>query len=93
MVRIYFYFVLQPGILYAFAQETPGDPNIIIITIDGLSWQEIFNGADKNIIADEKYLDDVQLTQDSWRNAKQKPGISKTDSGHHCWFFRGRIYT
>jgi Metalloenzyme superfamily len=34
--------------------------NIFIITIDGYRWQELFNGADSNIIANEKYTKDAE---------------------------------
>jgi hypothetical protein len=35
--------------------------NIFIITIDGYRWQELFNGADSNIIANEKYSADTEM--------------------------------
>ena len=34
--------------------------NIFIITIDGYRWQELFNGADSNIVANEKYTRDAE---------------------------------
>jgi hypothetical protein len=34
--------------------------NIFIITIDGYRWQELFNGADSNILANEKYTTDAE---------------------------------
>ncbi len=34
--------------------------NIFIITIDGYRWQELFNGADSNIVANEKYTADAE---------------------------------
>jgi len=34
--------------------------NIIIITLDGLRWQEVFQGADRKILLNEKYVTDQQ---------------------------------
>ena len=34
--------------------------NIFIITIDGYRWQELFNGADSNIIINKKYCSDAE---------------------------------
>jgi hypothetical protein len=46
------------------AQPTSQAPNVFIITIDGLRWQEVFNGADQRIIANNKYVQDSSLTAD-----------------------------
>jgi hypothetical protein len=37
--------------------------NIFIITIDGYRWQELFNGADSNIVANEKYTIDAETIE------------------------------
>lgn len=33
--------------------------NVFLITYDGLRWQELFTGADADLIEDERYVDDV----------------------------------
>ncbi|MCW5912317.1 MAG: sulfatase-like hydrolase/transferase [Cyclobacteriaceae bacterium] len=43
--------------LAAFAQ-TPAE-NIILITLDGMRWQEVFTGADSALIKNKEYVDDV----------------------------------
>jgi hypothetical protein len=35
-------------------------PNVFIITLDGLRWQEIFNGLDTNILDDKNYTKDAE---------------------------------
>jgi hypothetical protein len=36
--------------------RTIGEPKLIIVTFDGVRWQEIFRGADEKIAKDEKYV-------------------------------------
>ena len=44
------------------AQQQPEKPRrLIIITIDGFRWQEIFTGADPSLIADANYVRDTAL--------------------------------
>ncbi|HMJ46929.1 MAG TPA: sulfatase-like hydrolase/transferase [Ferruginibacter sp.] len=47
--------------------QVPGK-NIIIITIDGIRWQEIFGGADSSILFAGKYLskDSISITKKYW---------------------------
>lgn len=53
--------------LFSFAQSKDTvAPNVFIITIDGLRWQEVFNGADKRIIFNSKYVQDSSLTYDMY---------------------------
>lgn len=39
-----------------FAQE---NTKIVLITLDGLRWQELFSGADPLLIANKEYVDDT----------------------------------
>ena len=36
--------------------------NVVLITLDGLRWQELFSGADPDVIWNEKYVDDIEAT-------------------------------
>lgn len=43
--------------------------NLVIITIDGLRWQEVFEGADANLINNEKFVKNVEgLTNKYWND-------------------------
>lgn len=51
-------------------KETPLSPatlpvtgNVFIITIDGFRWQEIFNGADSALMADEQFTPDAEYSK------------------------------
>jgi hypothetical protein len=53
------------GITHVHAQ-THKTENVILITLDGMRWQEIFSGAEKRLIT-KKFVDDtVQLTKKFW---------------------------
>jgi hypothetical protein len=40
------------------AQPSLQTDNVILITLDGLRWQELFDGADQRLIGDENFVDD-----------------------------------
>jgi hypothetical protein len=59
----------------AFAQtgDSLNAPNLFIITIDGVRWQELFNGADEAIINNRKYVSDTTLIKEMyWDNDTQQ---------------------
>jgi hypothetical protein len=55
------------------AQED-SNPKVILITLDGFRWQELFTGADSLLIANEEYVVDTSgLKKQFWRkNAKER---------------------
>jgi hypothetical protein len=59
-VVIFFLF----GCTFCFAQEKSQAPNIFIITVDGFRWQEVFRGADTNLIKDPIFVKDVDLLKE-----------------------------
>jgi Type I phosphodiesterase / nucleotide pyrophosphatase len=48
----------------AIAQSGASTQNIFIITTDGLRWQEVFNGADSNLIDNPGYVQDTSLMKE-----------------------------
>lgn len=54
------------------AQE-PKTKNVIIITLDGYRWKELFEGADPDILFNEKYVKDTA----AWRFADRSPQVSR----------------
>lgn len=47
--------------------------NVIIITLDGFRWQEIFNGADKELINNKEYAHDTaDLKKRYWRETPEE---------------------
>ena len=43
--------------------------NVVLVTLDGLRWQEVFSGADKNLINNSDFVEDTdELKALFWRN-------------------------
>jgi hypothetical protein len=56
--------------LNSLAQKTE---NVILITLDGFRWQEVFSGADSVLLFDEKYTNSIpKASEKFWRNDAQK---------------------
>ncbi|MDR8391980.1 alkaline phosphatase family protein [Aliifodinibius sp. S!AR15-10] len=53
-----------------YAQDNGGEQDkVILITLDGLRWQELFTGADPNLIANKSYVSDsTSLKEKFWRD-------------------------
>ena len=45
------------------AQRSSKTQNVFVVTIDGIRWQEIFNGADSVIINNSRYTSDIDLAK------------------------------
>ncbi|MEK6482091.1 sulfatase-like hydrolase/transferase [Catalinimonas sp. 4WD22] len=56
----------------SFAQQKNSTENIILITLDGLRWQEVFGGADLKLIAHPDYVSDTsELKSLFWKNDQE----------------------
>ncbi len=51
-----------------FAQQKTKTENVILITLDGMRWQEVFNGADSSFMRQQQHLKDGNLKVKYWRN-------------------------
>ena len=57
----YFLFIVLP---FRLAAQPPAQAkNIFIITTDGFRWQEVFNGADSELVNNMEYVKDTALTR------------------------------
>ncbi|MGL1958850.1 MAG: alkaline phosphatase family protein [Colwellia sp.] len=55
------------------AKTKTQEKNLVIVTIDGLRWQEVFTGADLPLINNEKFVrDSEQLKQEFWHKDEKK---------------------
>ncbi len=51
------------------SRQAPQIEHVILITIDGLRWQELFTGADADLIGDEDFVDDpAALKTEFWHD-------------------------
>lgn len=44
-------------------------PNVVVVTLDGLRWQEVFNGADSIILNDKSYNGDIDYIKSNYWSA------------------------
>ncbi len=58
-------FVIAQGLV---AQQKIKTENVILITLDGMRWQEVFNGADSSFMRQQQHLKDGKLKEKYWRN-------------------------
>jgi hypothetical protein len=58
----------------AISKEITASQNLVSVTLDGVRWQEVFNGADKNLIEDPNFVaHPEQLKAEFWNdNAKKR---------------------
>lgn len=52
------------------AQNT--DQKVILITLDGLRWQELFTGADQKLITNKDFKGNEELKEKFWRNTPEE---------------------
>ena len=59
-------------ILAAFSQATRSADQVLLITLDGLRWQELFSGADAELINDPTFTRDPEATKKQfWRDTPE----------------------
>lgn len=54
--------------LASFSQSTRRTENVILITLDGMRWQEVFGGADSSLMRQQKNFKDENLKQKFWND-------------------------
>ncbi len=65
---IIFLLLAAVGLQHAFAQSNRKTENVVLITLDGFRWQELFNGADSSLMKQQKYLKDADIKTKFWRD-------------------------
>ncbi|MDQ3536757.1 MAG: phosphoglyceromutase, partial [Bacteroidota bacterium] len=62
-------FIILTSAFYLPAQEKLKTENVILITFDGLRWQELFSGADSSLLNDKEYTKGKEeLNKKYWDN-------------------------
>lgn len=65
-------FILLSGFT-AWAQGSLKTENVILVTLDGLRWQELYTGADAKLITDKDYVRDTsELAELFWRSTHEQ---------------------
>ncbi len=63
LVILFFFFYT-----FSSAQSKLKTENVILITLDGFRWQEVFKGADSSFMKQQPYLKDGDLKKKYWRD-------------------------
>lgn len=68
LLKIFFLILLGgiPQAVLAQVQSPVDDPKVILITFDGLRWQELFTGADRSLITHRDYVSDTTALWDAF---------------------------
>ena len=68
-MKNYFFILFCLLALTCVAQPKDKTENIVLITLDGFRWQEVFKGADSAYMHQQVHLKDPALKEKYWRNA------------------------
>jgi len=64
---------LAAVLLLASCSKGDNDPRLVVITFDGLRWQELFSGADSMLIRDARFVEDTDsLVARYWRETPEE---------------------
>ncbi|HLU93432.1 MAG TPA: alkaline phosphatase family protein [Membranihabitans sp.] len=75
LYKLYFVIIMVGMMISAPAQVTTAvdEPKVVLITLDGLRWQELFSGADRSLIVHPDYVSDTAALWDKfWREDANK---------------------
>ena len=74
MKKFLFIILLLFSAAYIFSQSVNKSENLILITIDGCRWQEVFDGADSMILFNDEFKKSEarRLTNKFWANSKEE---------------------
>ncbi len=68
MRRILILLFVGSALTTAFGQSVRKTENIVLITLDGMRWQEVFGGADSSLMKQQKAIKDGQVKRKFWDN-------------------------
>jgi len=67
MIDLIIIYLMSFFSLFFHAPKTSNAPkNVIVVTLDGLRWQEIFNGADSILLNDKNYNGDIDFVKNNY---------------------------
>src|SRR5579859_2717879 len=71
MKKSIFFLLFQIFVITGYAQKLKTE-NIVLVTLDGMRWQEIFTGAEKRLITKKFVGDSAQLTKKFWNESAER---------------------
>ncbi len=70
MIRLLFVFLFINT--FAVSAQTLKTRNVVIVTLDGYRWKELFCGADPNILFNDKYVNDTSVVHQFWHEQEEQ---------------------
>ncbi len=71
------------------AQQTQ---NIIIVTLDGYRWEEVFQGADASVLLNEEYVKDTAVSAMFWKDSERERRTALMPFFWNVISGRGQLY-
>lgn len=72
-MKIFYTILFSVAVFSAVAQSKSKTENIILITLDGMRWQEVFSGAEARLIANKSFVGDTaSLKKMFWNDSPEK---------------------
>lgn len=66
-------FLISLLISFSPAEAEDSSANLILVTLDGVRWQEVFGGVDQELIGDERYTENPELMEETyWREQRDE---------------------
>lgn len=66
-------FLISLLISFSPAEAEDSSANLILVTLDGVRWQEVFGGVDQDLIGDERYTENPELMEETyWREQRDE---------------------
>lgn len=63
--------------LHAQQQMQPAVDNVVLVTLDGLRWQEVFRGLDARLLADENYTSTKETLEEKFASTPSKSSAER----------------
>jgi len=65
------FLVILPGFRGEAVWADDSSTNLVLVTLDGVRWQEVFAGVDRDLLDDERYTENPKLLEDRYWNAQR----------------------
>lgn len=73
MMKRYLFPVLLALLALVSCSKEDNDPRLVIMTFDGLRWQELFSGADEGLVTDTRFVKDPEALKAAyWRETPEE---------------------
>jgi hypothetical protein len=69
-MRYFLLSILSFSMSFGYGQIKHKTENVILVTLDGFRWQEVFNGADSALMRQQQFLKDSRIREKFWSDSQ-----------------------